>query len=111
MTGPGAHDRGAPDHGTLAEEVGRLAEVAEGWLRGWLAAGSEVRMGDAESCRLCPICAVIGSVRRLRPDVAEHLLDAAGSFAAAVRAAVDGGGPATAPTVPASAPVEHIDVS
>lgn len=110
MTAPGAPGPGAHDHGTLAEEVGRLAEAAEGWVRGWLAAGSGARMGTAENCRLCPICAVIGSVRRVRPEVAEHLLDAAGSFAAAVRAAVDSGDEAAVPAAPTPPSVERIDV-
>jgi hypothetical protein len=49
--------------------------------------GDHIATGSAE-CQLCPVCQLIGLLRATRPEVAEHLADAAASLLAAVRAAV-----------------------
>jgi hypothetical protein len=95
------------DVGSAAEEAAKLFAAVEEWARartGGLFDGERISTGSAE-CQVCPVCQAIGAVRHVRPEAVEHLLDAAASFVAALRA--------TAPPPgdpPAGARVERIDV-
>jgi hypothetical protein len=108
----GAHEPGADesaeshDHGSLGEEAARLAEAVQDWLRTSTAGGglggafagasraSAARdvwaaatqpSSDGAECNVCPVCALLRLVRHARPEVFEHLSDAAASFTAALR--------------------------
>lgn len=94
--------------GSAAEEAAKLFAVVEEWARtrsAGLLDGDHLATGSAE-CSVCPVCQAISAVRNVRPEAVEHLLDAAASFVAALRAS------APAPAEPPAGPrVEHIDVS
>ena len=99
-----------PDVGSAAEEAARLFAVVEEWARtraSGLLDDEHLATGSPE-CRVCPLCQAIGAARSVRPEAVEHLLDAAASFVAALRASVatppDGG---AAPRTPG---VQHIDI-
>ena len=71
-----------------AEEATKLVDALGEWLASakladWLPNGSA-------DCRLCPVCQLIGLLRQARPEIVEHLDDAAGSLLAALRLALDG---------------------
>lgn len=83
---PGGHGRAGEQVGSAAEEAARLLAAAEHWARG-LAGEEHLATGSAE-CTVCPLCSAVGALRRVRPETAEHLLDAAGSLLAALRTAV-----------------------
>lgn len=97
--------------GTLAEEAARLLEAAQQWARGSLAEGAAVA-GDDPECRVCPVCMVLRTVRGVRPETVEHLVEATGALAAALRSLVEAhehtadGQQRRQP----SAPVQRIDV-
>ena len=99
------------DVGSAAEEALRLLAAVEDWVRdrsGGLLDEEHLATGSRE-CQVCPLCQAVGAVRRVRPETVEHLLDAAASLVAALRAGlapyVDGPRPGPA------ARVEHIDVT
>lgn len=79
-------------HGTLAEEVAKLAEAAQQWLGERSSAGlgdvwaAATAGGDAPECRGCPVCRARRLLAGVNPEVLEHLSDAAASLSAAVRA-------------------------
>lgn len=93
--GAHAYERGRPPHGTMAEEAVKLAEVAEVWLRArsareraddvWASATAEPAQNPPE-CTGCPYCRARRALADLNPEVYEHLADAVGSLAAALRA-------------------------
>jgi hypothetical protein len=92
VTSPGGGTAPGPGLGSAAEEAARLFEAVQDWARrsapgGSFSLGEHIATGSAE-CQLCPVCQLIGLVRATRPEVAEHLADAAASLLAAVRAAV-----------------------
>ena len=94
--------------GTVSEEAAKLFEAVGSWVRD--AAGSvdeHLATGSAE-CTVCPLCQVISVVRGTRPEVVEHLTEAAGSLMSALRAFVDAQEHSWAAR--RSAPVEHIDI-
>jgi hypothetical protein len=94
--------------GTVSEEAAKLFEAVGAWARN--AAGSmdeHLATGSAE-CTICPLCQLISAVRGTRPEVVEHLADAAGSLVAALRAFVDSHEQGWAAR--RTAPVEHIDI-
>jgi hypothetical protein len=105
------------DHGTLAEEAAKLAEIVETWLAGarqsagaW-AAGEQTGEGEpfhSPECRLCPICRLLALLRGVRPETYEHLLDAAASLVAALRISVEGAERSWSAGRPAT--VERIDI-
>ena len=99
-----------PDVGSAAEEAVRLFAVVEEWAR-TRASGvlddEHLATGSPE-CRVCPLCQAIGAARNVRPEAVEHLLDAAASFVAALRASV--AAPPDGEPARRASPVQHIDV-
>lgn len=93
--------------GSAAEEAAKLLGALENWARsraGHLLDEEHLATGSPE-CTACPVCQGIGALRHVRPETVEHLLDAAASMVAALRAAV------TPPAAAAREPrVEHIDI-
>jgi hypothetical protein len=92
VTTPSGNPSAGPGLGSAAEEASRLFEAVQDWARrsapgAGFSVGEHIATGSAE-CQLCPICQLIGLVRATRPEVADHLADAAASLLAAVRAAV-----------------------
>lgn len=91
-----------------AEEAGRLFEAVQEWAKRATTEMPEHLATGAAECHFCPLCKVIAGLRDSRPDLLEHLADAAGSLLAALRTAVDAherewsARPATG--------VEHIDI-
>lgn len=84
--------------GTLAEEAGKLLAVAQEWAKARF---------DAEhptDCQLCPICQAIGALRQVKPESLEHIVSAAATFAAALRASV------STTAAPPSGRVQHITI-
>jgi hypothetical protein len=95
--------------GSAAEEAAKLFAAVEDWARtraGGLLDDGHLATGSRE-CTVCPLCQAIGAVRHVRPEAVEHLLDAAASFVAALRAT---GPPPGADDAPAGARVQQIDV-
>ena len=94
--------------GSAPDEALRLLAAAEHWARTRGAAlldSEHLATGSAE-CLVCPLCQAVGALRQVEPEAVTHLLDAAGSLVAALRAAVPAPGPP-----PATAPgVQHIDL-
>ncbi len=93
-----SHDRDDRNgqHGSIAEEAAKLAEVAHLWLASQSARSGGPDAGDvwAEAtadasppeCRGCPVCRVRRAVIGVSPEVYEHLADAVSSLGAALRA-------------------------
>lgn len=94
--------------GSAAEEAARLFAAVEDWARNratHVLDDEHLATGSPE-CTVCPVCQTVGALRHVRPEAVEHLLDAAASLVAALRAAATG-----TPTEPPSGPrVQHIDV-
>lgn len=101
---------GAPGEerlGSAAEEAAKLFAALQDWAR--RAGGGEEAAGrSGVECRLCPFCQLLGVLRASRPEVVEHLADAAASLAAAARAAVVASERDWAARRPSG--VEHIDI-
>lgn len=94
--------------GSAAEEAAKLLAAAEQWARrraAHLLDDDHLATGAPE-CTTCPFCQAVGTLRSVRPETVEHLLDAAASLVAALQAAVV---PPTPPARPGG--VEHIDVT
>ena len=100
-------------HGSVGDEAAKLAEAVQDWLGEWRGVvrlrrprppggGAARRLGPRSTAALattapsagsCPICQGLRLLRGVRPEVFEHLSDAATSLAAALRAlAADAGG-------------------
>lgn len=94
--------------GSVAEEATKLFEAMGAWARGAAESVDEHLATGSAECTICPLCQVISAVRGTRPEVVEHLADAAGSLVAALRALVDAHEHSWAQR--RSAPVEHIDI-
>ena len=91
-----------------AEEAGRLFEAVQEWAkRTSTQVPGQVATG-APQCQLCPICKLIAGLRDSRPELLEHLTDAAGSLVAALRTAIDAHEREWAAR--RSTGVEHIDI-
>lgn len=76
--------------GSAAEEAVKLLGAAEQWARGRagvLLDAEHVATGSPE-CTVCPVCQAVGALRQVRPEAVSHLLDAAASLVAALRASV-----------------------
>lgn len=99
-----------PEVGSAAEEAVRLFAAVEDWARtrgAGLLDDEHLATGSSE-CRVCPLCQAIGAARHVRPEAVEHLLDAAASFVAALKATV--AAPPADAERRAPSGVEHIDV-
>jgi hypothetical protein len=115
----------------VAEEVGRALHAVEGWLRA-VADGTPAeppREGSVRdlfatageqhtesACDICPLCRAINAARAVRPDIVEHLVDAAGSVLLALRTLAEPGAGGTTtredgPTHMPSTAVQHIPVN
>lgn len=95
--------------GSAADEAARLLAAAEQWARqhtALLLDEEHLATGSPE-CTVCPVCQVVGAARHVRPETVEHVLDAAASLVAALRAAF--APPAGAPPARTGG-VEHIRV-
>lgn len=86
----------AAQPGPLAEEAARLVEALTDWARnaaGGLSAPragtSAPNAGDGAECQLCPVCQLLGVVRRTQPETFSHLADASASLLAAFRTVLD----------------------
>jgi hypothetical protein len=91
--------------GSAGEEAARLLAAVQDWARARFDS-EHLATGGAE-CQVCPVCQGIALLRQVKPETAEHLLDAAASFVAALKSAVaapaaGGGG--------ASSRVQPIDI-
>jgi hypothetical protein len=94
---------------SAAEEATRLVDALGEWLAARAGGlGTHLATGASE-CRICPLCQVIGLLRQARPEIVEHLDDAAGSLLAALRLALDGAEGGRASGRPAG--FENIDIS
>ncbi len=104
----GAHGGPAgPDVGSAVDEAARLLAAAEHWARTrarTLLDADDLATGSPE-CAACPVCQAVGVLRTVHPEAVGHLLDAAGSLVAALRAAV----PASAAPAPPQR-VQRIDL-
>ena len=90
--------------GTAAEEAARLLSAVQDWARTRFDS-EHLATGGAE-CQICPVCQAIALLRHVKPETAEHLLDAAASFVAALKSAVASPGPAGG----SSSRVQPIDI-
>jgi hypothetical protein len=79
----------ASSPGPLAEEAARLVEAIGEWARGAVGDGPLSAMGEGPECQICPLCQLIGLVRRTQPETYAHLFDAATSMVSALRSVVD----------------------
>ena len=94
----GARSDGRPPHGSIADEVVKLAEVAQVWLSARSSSSARDRAQDVwaaatasggeepSECQGCLYCRGRRAVAQAEPAVLAHLADAAGSLAAALRA-------------------------
>jgi len=89
--------------GTAADEAARLFGAMQDWARSRFDS-EHLATGGAE-CQVCPVCQGIALLRQVKPETAEHLLDAAASFVAAMRSAV-----ASPTSSSASSRVQPIDI-
>lgn len=94
--------------GSVAEEATKLFEAMSSWAKGAAENVDEHLATGSTECTICPVCQVISAVRGTRPEVVEHLADAAVSLVAALRAFVDAHEHSWAARK--SAPVERIDI-
>lgn len=91
--------------GSAADEAARLLAAAEHWARtraGAFLDAEHLATGAAE-CTVCPVCQGIARLRQVRPEAVSHLLDAAASLVAALKAA-------SAPSPDRPAGVQRIDL-
>lgn len=72
-----------------AEEATKLFEAVQEWAKRASTGTAEHVATGAPECQLCPVCQLIAALRGSRPEIVDHLSDAAGSLVAAVRAAID----------------------
>ncbi|MCU1601042.1 MAG: hypothetical protein JWO22_1751 [Frankiales bacterium] len=72
--------------GSAGDEAAKLLGAVQDWARTRFD-GEHLATGGAE-CQVCPLCQGIALMRQVKPETAEHLLDAAASFVAALKSAV-----------------------
>lgn len=92
--------------GTMAEEAAKLFGAVEGWLHNARAGadrdGAEPREAFPDAshseqsashtgpeCRVCPFCQLLHVVRGARPELLEHLSEAATQLALALRVGIE----------------------
>jgi hypothetical protein len=107
-----SEQEGCAGHAGLGAEVRAVAVAVLDRIEPALA---RFRAGDAEesapACGVCPVCAVISAVRREHPELAERVAEQAAGALAALRAALDEGGPtppAAEPPQPAPQPTRRV---
>jgi hypothetical protein len=103
--GSGSPGSGSPGSGSLAEELARLAQAAQEWLRDAAAASAPV--DSTGPCRYCPVCQLVAALRDGHPELAERVGEFGAALLAAVHTAFD---TATAPPGTSRSPVQHIRV-
>lgn len=96
---------GCAGHAGLGAEVRGIAVAVLDRLEPAL---DRVRAGGAAApdgtCGVCPVCLVLGAIRRDHPELAERVAEQAASMLAVLRAALEEGDPAPGPaTDPAAA--------
>lgn len=113
MTGTTGSCRG---HAGLSTE---LRTLVLGALDRFAPALDRVRAGPAtaaaETCAVCPVCAAIAVLRGERPELAVRLAEQVAGLVAALRAALEEGGPAApgpeqSPASPPQRTVQHIKI-
>lgn len=93
--------------GSMAEEAAKLLGAAEQWARSRAGTfDAEHLAGGSAECTVCPVCQTVAALRQVRPEAVTHLLDAAASLIAALKAAV----PAGPPTAASAGGVQRIDL-
>lgn len=101
---------------TFAEESARLLAAFQEWAAKGRTAARDLADAQAEAagvghspeCAICPLCQGIRLLRGARPEVVEHLSDAATSFLAALSALVPA--QTASPTTREREKAQHIDV-
>jgi hypothetical protein len=73
-------------HGSAADEAVKLLSAVQDWAKTRF--DTEHLATGSSECQVCPVCQGIALARQLNPATAEHLLDAAASLVAALKAAV-----------------------
>jgi hypothetical protein len=91
--------------GSASEEAAKLFSAVQDWARQRFD-HEHLATGSAE-CQVCPVCQTVAALRQVRPETVEHLMDAAASLVAALKATV--GQPPQGPG-PTPSKVQHIDV-
>jgi hypothetical protein len=90
--------------GSASEEAAKLLAALQDWARHRFDA-EHLATGSSE-CQVCPVCQAVAALRQVRPETVEHLLDAAASLVAALKATV-----ASYPSPPdGGSRVQHIDI-
>jgi hypothetical protein len=117
VTGAG---ESAQPFGSFAEESARLLAVLQEWAAKGRAAAHDLAgevssgvdgAGHSPECTVCPVCQAIRLARGVRPEVIEHLSEAATSFLAALSALVATEPDGAATARPQRDRVQHIDVT
>lgn len=88
--------------GSAADEAVKLLGAAQDWVRAHAGTPHPEQLLDAQhlangsaACTVCPLCQGVTALRQVRPEAVAHLLDAAASLTAALRAAVPAPAPPT----------------
>ncbi len=93
-----------PSVGSAGEEAAKLLSAVQDWAKARFDS-EHLATGGAE-CQVCPVCQGIALLRQVKPETADHLLDAAAALVAALKSAVG------TPVAGAGAPskVQPIDI-
>jgi hypothetical protein len=107
VTGCDAHPGAGAD---IGEELRALALSALDKVDPVLARlREEPATTGAETCAVCPVCALVAALRGERPELAARLAEHATGLVAVLRAALEEGGPAAAPAAgPAPGPSRRV---
>ncbi|MEO6713177.1 MAG: hypothetical protein ABIM89_07085 [Mycobacteriales bacterium] len=106
----------AESSATSGASAGSEGNRGVGVVRDLFANSEQSHQNHESSCEICPLCRVIAAARAARPDIVEHLVDAAGSVLLALRAWSEPGAdtsssPAEEPAEPSAIVVQHITVN
>jgi hypothetical protein len=117
VTGSSGSGEGA---GSFVEESARLLAALQEWAAKGRTAARDLAeglesaadgTGHSPECTVCPICQAIRLLRGARPEVVEHLSDAATSFLSALSALVSSEPDPAGRARPGREHVQHIDVT